>query len=87
MPICPVAADPAARNKRAMGQHLQPTAKSACAFVVGLDTEGHWVAIETHGRGGGIFTDRDAAIRYAEFETSHRPRAVRLSHRRVRLEL
>ena len=49
------------------------------AFVVGRDGEGHWLAVETHGLGGGFFIDRDAAIHYARSETSHRPGAIILS--------
>lgn len=55
------------------------------AFLVGRDADGHWLAIETHGRGGGIFADRSAALRYAAAETAHRPRAVRMTARRLRL--
>jgi hypothetical protein len=55
------------------------------AYVVGRDPNGHWLAVETHGRGGGIFSDRTAALRYAQFETDHRPRAVRMTDRTLRL--
>ncbi|CAM5208921.1 hypothetical protein ARD30_19180 [Bosea thiooxidans] len=54
-------------------------------FLVGRDSEGHWLAVETHGRGGGIFADRGAALRYAVFETGHRPRAVRMTAKTLRL--
>ncbi|CAN7620839.1 hypothetical protein LJR009_005544 [Bosea sp. LjRoot9] len=57
------------------------------SFVVGLDDTGHWVAVETHGRGGGIFTDRKTALRYAEFETGHRANAVRFSRTPLQLTL
>jgi hypothetical protein len=49
------------------------------SFVVGKDRNGSWLAIETHGLGGGIFLDRDAATHYAEFETGHRPGSVYVS--------
>jgi len=54
-------------------------------FVVGRDVEGHWLAVEAHGRGGGIFVSRDCALRYAAFETDHRPLAVRSTAKRLRL--
>uniref|UniRef100_A0A9E7ZJX1 Uncharacterized protein n=1 Tax=Bosea sp. NBC_00436 TaxID=2969620 RepID=A0A9E7ZJX1_9HYPH len=54
-------------------------------FLVGRDAEGHWLAIETHGRGGGIFADRSAALRYAVFETGHRARAVRMTAKTLSL--
>ena len=49
------------------------------AFVVGRDGEGRWLAVETHGLGGGFFTTEDAAVRYARFETARRPGAIVLS--------
>jgi len=55
------------------------------AFLIGRDVECHWLAVETHGRGGGIFSDRSAALRYAAFETGHRPRAVRMTAKTLRL--
>ena len=45
-----------------------PATKNHLTFVVGRDPEGHWLAVETHGLGGGIFSSRDAAIHYAAFE-------------------
>ena len=47
------------------------------AFVVGQDPEGHWLAVETHGLGGGIFRSRDIAFHYARDECHRRPGAVR----------
>ena len=52
---------------------------TAPAFVVGRDGEGHWLAVETHGLGGGFFITRDAALHYARSETAHRPGAIVLS--------
>ena len=55
-------------------------------FLVGRDAEGHWLAVETHGRGGGYFRSRDDALHYARAEAgagavsfSNRPLALRLS--------
>ncbi|WP_245504392.1 hypothetical protein [Lichenihabitans psoromatis] len=62
-----------------MPLRLDPT------FVVGMDRNGSWLAIETHGLGGGIFLDRDAATHYAEFETGHRPGSVLVSTDLVQL--
>jgi hypothetical protein len=36
-------------------------------YVVGQNSKGNWVAVETHGLAGGIFVSRDAALHYAEF--------------------
>lgn len=55
-------------------------------FKIGRDREGHWIAVETHGRGGGYFRSRDDALHYARAEAgagavsfSDRPLALRLS--------
>jgi hypothetical protein len=48
----------------------------AARYVVGRDREGHWLALETQGRGGGIFVSREAALAYAGFETGHDPHGV-----------
>jgi len=48
----------------------------APSFVVGPDGEGHWLAVETHGFGGGIFVTREAALGYARAESCHRPGCV-----------
>lgn len=48
-------------------------------FVVGQDSDGRWVAIEAHGRAGGIFRSREDAIHYAAGETRRRPDAITLS--------
>lgn len=56
-------------------------------FLVGQDSEGHWIAVETHGFGGGIFTSKDAALHYARDETGRRPEAVLLAAATVLLTL
>jgi hypothetical protein len=59
----------------------------AISFIVGRDPEGHWIAAETEGRAGGLFSDREAALRYAAFETGHRHGAVALVAKPIRLRL
>lgn len=49
------------------------------SFLVGCDANGHWLAVETHGLGGGIFRDRQAAVHYATAETGRRLGAVQVS--------
>lgn len=51
--------------------------KPQLSFVVGKDYRGRWVAVETHGHGGGIFCNRQAAMRYAAAESDWRPNAVK----------
>ncbi|WP_158811039.1 hypothetical protein [Beijerinckia sp. L45] len=53
-----------------------PISADAHQFLVGQDAQGHWLAVETHGLGGGIFITRDAALHYALSETGKRPGAV-----------
>ena len=55
------------------------------AYLVGQDGEGHWLAVEVHGLGGGIFTSRGDALRYARDESRHQPGAVRFADAPVRL--
>ena len=57
------------------------------SFVVGQNATGNWVALETHRLAGGIFVSRDAALHYAEFETDHRPGAVRLASQLLDLKI
>ena len=55
------------------------------AFLVGRDGDGHWLAVETHGLGGGIFKDLERAVRYARDESHGQPGAVRLVDEPIRL--
>jgi hypothetical protein len=67
--------------------HAEVPASSAARFIVGQDPECHWVAIEIHGRAGGLFRSRKAAVDYTEDETDHRPDAVLLSGERTELRV
>ncbi len=55
------------------------------AFIVGQDREGHWLAVETHGFGGGIFRSREIAAHYAREECHRRPGAVRFADEPISL--
>lgn len=67
--------------------HADASATDADRFIVGQDPEGHWVAIEIHGRAGGLFRSRKDAVHYAEDETDHRPDAVLLSGACIELRI
>lgn len=54
-------------------------------FVVGQDSMGRWVAVEVHGRGGGLFRDRQSALHYAAAETGRRPDSVLASAELIEL--
>lgn len=45
-------------------------------YLVGQDRAGRWLAMEERGRGGGMFSSREAAIRFAGSETDWREGAV-----------
>ena len=55
------------------------------AFLIGQDRAGHWLAIETHGLGGGLFASRDAALGYARAETGRRPGAIQIAPQPITL--
>ncbi len=70
-----------ARMAKAAAQAISQAVK----FIVGRDPAGGWVVVEAGGRGGGIFRSREDALHYAEFESGHRPGAVRVSRRPIAL--
>ena len=45
-------------------------------FLVGKDSRGRWVAQKQHGKSGGLFVNRAAAVKFALLENGHRPEAV-----------
>ena len=55
------------------------------SFLIGQDGEGHWLAVEIHGLGGGIFNSRDKAFQYAREESRRLPGAVRFAEEPIRL--
>ena len=55
-----------------------PDPEPSNIFLVGRDSRGHWVVQDERGLCGGLFVDRDKAIRFAMDETGKRPQAIRL---------
>jgi hypothetical protein len=47
-------------------------------FLVGRNSRGQWVVQDERGLCGGLFVDRNKAIRFAMDETGKRPQAIRL---------
>ncbi|WP_246485642.1 hypothetical protein [Aminobacter carboxidus] len=45
-------------------------------FMVGRDPHGRWVVSDELGMVGGIFADKDSAVRFALTESDHMPGAV-----------
>jgi hypothetical protein len=56
-------------------------------FYVGQDDEGHWIARDTRGLTGGLFVDRQAAIKFAAFESDGSPHAVMFVPEHIKLSL
>jgi hypothetical protein len=54
------------------------TATVPNTFLVGRDSRGHWVVQDERGLCGGLFVDRNKAIRYAMDETGRQPQAIKL---------
>jgi len=44
-------------------------------FMIGRDHRGNWVVQDQKGTRGGLFVDRDAAMRFVRFESGDRPQA------------
>lgn len=64
------------------------TTSSPCRhFCVGQNLRGQWVAVDTAGACGGIFTSRAAALHFAELETDHRPGAVSVASTAIDLKI
>ncbi|MFD1703749.1 RAG2 PHD domain containing protein [Methylopila henanensis] len=68
-------------------QLIRVDAASRPEFIVGQSPEGWWLAVETHGRGGGIFRDRDSAIAYVAEETGSMPGSVAIATAPVALKM
>ena len=58
---------------------------SGSSFVIGRDSRGRWTALATGGLSGGVFKDKDAAIRFAQAEAGRAPGAVHFTSSPVEL--
>ncbi len=56
-------------------------------FLVGRDSRGHWVVQDQHGLCGGLFVDRNNAIRFAMDETGQRPHAIKMVSDVIELDM
>jgi hypothetical protein len=68
-------------QETAMNQSEPPSTEAVTApntFLVGRDSRGHWVVQDERGLCGGLFVDRNKAIRYAMDETGRRPQAIKM---------
>jgi hypothetical protein len=46
------------------------------SFMVGQDSRGNWVVQDKKGMRGGLFVNREAALRYVRSESGFKPQAV-----------
>ena len=56
-------------------------------FMIGQDGRGNWVVKDQNGTRGGLFVDRDAALRFVRAENGYRPRAVVMVSEVLELEM
>ena len=61
-------------------KHTEPPSPDLRAksplFLIGKDSQGHWVVQDELGLCGGLFVGRTEALKFAMFENGHRPQAV-----------
>ena len=66
-------------NQAKQSEPPSPDAGTAATiFLVGRDSRGHWVVRDERGLRGGLFVDRNRAIRFAMDEAGNRPQAIKL---------
>lgn len=66
---------------------IPPDRNALHRFIVGRDGEGHWIARDEEGQTGGVFADKNSAVRFATMESGHRAGAICFAPASVRLSL
>jgi hypothetical protein len=56
-------------------------------FMIGRDHRGNWVVQDQTGTRGGLFVDRDAAMRFVRFEGGDRPQAFIMVSEPIELDM
>ena len=56
-------------------------------FTIGQDRRGNWVVKDQKGLCGGLFVDRDAALRFVRAENGYKPQAVVMVSEVIELEM
>ena len=59
-----------------MSELEPPSTPASSVFMIGQDSNGHWVVQDRRGLNGGLFVDRAQALKFALFENGNRPQAV-----------
>jgi hypothetical protein len=52
------------------------SAANSCCLFIGQDRGGHWVVKDAQSLCGGLFANRNEAIRFAMYECQRRPQSV-----------
>lgn len=56
-------------------------------FTIGQDSQGHWVVQDQKGICGGLFVDRDAALRFVRAENGYCPAIVVMESENIELKV
>ena len=56
-------------------------------FTIGQNSRGHWVAQDEKGTCGGLFVDRDAALRFVRAENGYRPALIVMVSENIELKV
>ena len=56
-------------------------------FMVGQDSRGNWVVQDQSGSRGGLFVDRDEALRFVRSENGNRPQAFVMVNEVLELDM
>ena len=56
-------------------------------FTIGQDSHGHWVVQDEQGTCGGLFVDRDAALRFVRAENGYCPAIVVMESENIELKV
>jgi hypothetical protein len=63
--------------RQRLGQKEPPSPQRVSSlYLIGRDSQGHWVVQDQSGLNGGLFVNRAQALKFALFENGHRPQAV-----------
>ncbi|HVX75375.1 MAG TPA: hypothetical protein VHB49_04560 [Bradyrhizobium sp.] len=65
----------------------EPPSCTSNIVLIGRNSKGNWVAQEQNGLFGGLFVNRDQAMKYALFENGHHPETIVLASGIIELDM
>jgi hypothetical protein len=68
-------------------QSEPPSRRRPPLFMVGQDGRGNWVVQDKKGMRGGLFVNREAALRYVRSENGSKPQAILIVTGELELDL